>query len=97
MTRSKSIKIRLTEEEHRKLRKLAGARGLSALLRRRALGPDRRQEHSERFAVLSALARARNLLSQIAHDSERRPLPDQLHIVVQLVAVERELSKFNKP
>ncbi len=94
MKRSRSIKIRLTDQEQRRLKALAGARGISALLRRGALGPDRRQVQSERLRVVAELGRARNLLNQIARNSERRPLLDQVQIVLQLTAVERQLSKF---
>jgi Trp operon repressor len=97
MTRTKSIKIRLTDDEHQQLKSLAGARGISALLRRRALGPDRRQVQSERLKIVAELARARNLLNQIARNSERHTPPEQIQIVAQLLAVERQLSKFKKP
>lgn len=96
MTRTKNIKFRVTEAEHRRLKALAGARGVSAFLRRRALGPDRHQEKIERLAVLRNLTMARNTLNQIARISERRPPVDQLQIVLQLVAVERTLLNFKK-
>ena len=76
------------------MKALAGVRGISALLRRRALGPDRQQVQSERLRVVAELARARNLLDQIARNSERRRPPEQIQIVAQLIAVERQLSKF---
>jgi len=94
MTRTKSIKIRLTSDEHRRLKALAGARGISALLRRCALGPDRRQVQNERLRVVAELARAGNLLNQIARHFERRMPSDQIQIVSQLIAVERQLSRF---
>lgn len=97
MTRSKSVKIRLTEEEHRKLKSLAGSRGISEFLRYRALGPDRWHEQVENLALLSAVTRARNSLGFIALQSQHRPLTDQLLIVLQLTAVERELAQFKKP
>lgn len=94
MTRTKNIRIRLTDEEHRRLKALAGARGISALLRHRALGPDRQQVQSERLRVVAELARARNLLAQIARNSERRRPTEQIQIVAELIAVERQLLKF---
>jgi hypothetical protein len=96
MTRTKSIKIRLTDEEHQHLKKLAGARGVSALLRTGALGIDRRQEQTERLKVVAELARARNLLNQIARNSERHAPPEQIQIVAQLIDVERQLTKLKK-
>jgi hypothetical protein len=97
MTRTKNIRIRLTDQEHQHLKKLAGARGVSALLRTGALGIDQQQEQTERLRVVAELARARNLLNQIARNSERRTPPDQIQIVAQLIAVERQLSKFKTP
>lgn len=94
MNRNKSIKIRLTEDEFSRLKTAAGKRGISALLRRRALGQRREQERIEQLAVLTELARVRNLLTQIARECGRRALPEQIQIVVQLIAVERQLSKF---
>ena len=96
MTRTKNIRIRLTDEEHQQLKSLAGARGISALLRRRALGPDRRQVQNERLRVVAEIARARNVLNQIARNSERCTPPDQIQIVAQLLAVERQLSNLTK-
>ena len=93
MNRTKSTKIRLTENEHRQLKARAGARGVSALLRIQALGPDRR---GEQFAFIAELARARNLLNQIARNSERRMPSEQIQIVAQLIAVERQLSDFKR-
>ena len=94
MNRTKSIKIRLTDNEHRQLRARAGARGVSALLRIQALGPDHQQERRGQFALVAELARARNLLNQIARNSERRMPSQQIEIVSQLIAVERQLSNF---
>jgi hypothetical protein len=96
MKRTKSIKIRLTDGELRRLKTCAGPRGVSAFLRVRALGPDRRQLQTERLNFLAEFARARNLLNQIARSSEKRPLPEQFQIVAQLIAVERVLSKLKK-
>jgi len=96
MSRTKSIKIRLTDNEHQQLKARAGARGVSALLRIQALRPDRRQKQREQFALIAELARARNLLHQIARNSERRMPSEQIQIVSQLIAVERQLSNFKK-
>lgn len=97
MTRTKSIKIRLSEEELSQLKRAAGKRGVSALLRRQALGMCREQERIGQLGVLAELVRARNLLSQIARDCQRRALPEQIQIVFRLIAVERQLSKFKTP
>lgn len=97
MTRTKSIKIRLSEDELSQLKHAAGKRGVSALLRRRALGMHRQQHRIDQLAVLAELARFRNLLTQIARDCQRRALPEQMQIVFHLVAVERQLSKFKTP
>lgn len=94
MTRTKTIKVRLTEVENRRLKACAGKQGVSALLRSCALGPDRKERRSERFGIIAELARIRNLLVQIAQNSLRRPPVDQVMIVSQLVTVERELSKI---
>jgi len=94
MTRSKTIKIRLTEAEHRRLKALAGKQGVSALLRTRALGPDRRERKLELLGLLTELARVRNLMACVAKNSVRRPPADQVLIVAQLVTVERELIKL---
>ena len=96
MNRNKSIKIRLTDDELRQLKTRAGARGVSALLRRRALGPDRQQEQKERLIVIAELARARNLLNQIARNSQRQSPATQIQVVSQLLAVERQLSRFKR-
>lgn len=96
MTRTKSIKIRLTDDELRRLKATAGRRGVSSLLRVRALGPDRRQLQVERLAVLSEFNRARNLLNQIARNSQRQTPLAQIEIVSQLIAVERQLSILKK-
>jgi len=93
MNRTKSIKIRLTDNEHRQLKARAGVRGVSALLRIQALGPDRR---GEQFALIAELARARILLNQIARNCERLNPSEQIQIVAQLIAVERQLSNFKK-
>src|SRR5436189_196455 len=77
MSRTKSIKIRLTDNEHQRLKARAGARGVSALLRIQALRPDRRQKQREQFALIAELARARNLLHQIARNSERGCRPNK--------------------
>ncbi len=96
MTRTKNIRIRLTDIEHQRLKSLAGARGISALLRRRALGPDRRQVQSENFTVLAEFARVRNLLNQIARSCQRQPPLALAEIVAHLIAVERQLSTLKK-
>ena len=96
VNRNKSIKIRLTDDELRRLKSRAGADGVSALLRRRALGPDRRQEQTERLTVLAELARARSLLNQVARNSERQSPAAQIQVVSQLIAVERKLADFRK-
>jgi mobilization protein NikA len=95
MTKSKTIKLRLTEGEHRRLKALAGKRGVSGLLRMCALGPDRTQRKSERLGLIAELARIRNLLVHIAQNSVRRPPVDQVMIVSQLVTMERELTRLN--
>ena len=94
MNRTKSIKIRLTDDELRQLKAAAGTRGISALLRRRALGLNRQQERIDQLPVLAELARARNLLNQIARNTERRAPPEHIQIVAQLIVVERQLSNF---
>jgi hypothetical protein len=66
MNRTKSINIRLSEDELRRLKRSAGKRGVSALLRTKTLGPDQRQIQTGKFAVVAELARSRNLLNQIA-------------------------------
>ena len=96
MNRNRNIKIRLTEDELRRLKSRAGKRGVSALLRRRALGPDQRQEQTERLKVLAELARARNLLNLIARNSGQQSPAAQIQIVSQLMAVERQLSDIRK-
>ena len=96
MNRTKTIKIRLTDSEQRQLKARAGTRGVSALLRIRALGPDRQQRQREQFALIAELGRARNLLNQIARNSERLKSSEQIQIVAQLIAVERQLSNFKK-
>lgn len=95
MTRTRNIKIRLTDGEHRRLKALAGNRGVSAFLRIRSLGTDERQEKSERLILVTELARARNLLNQIARNSERYRPTQQIEIVARLICVEREFSKLN--
>jgi flagellar biosynthesis/type III secretory pathway protein FliH len=96
MTRTKNIKIRLTEDEFQRLKRRAGKRGVSALLRNRALGPDTRQIQSEKFAVLAEFTRARNLLNQIARSCQRQLPLAVIEIVSQLIAVERQLSIVKK-
>ena len=96
MTRTKNIKIRLTEDEFQRLKRRAGKRGISALLRNRALGPDTRQVQSEKFAVLAEFTRARNLLNQIARSCQRQPPLALAEIVAHLIAVERQLSTLKK-
>jgi hypothetical protein len=97
MTRTKTIKVRLTEGEHRRLKTLAGKRGVSLLLRTSALGPDRKERKSEHFGIIAELARIRNLLIQIAQNSVRHPPVDQVWLVSQLVTVERELLRIHLP
>jgi hypothetical protein len=94
MTRTKSIKIRLTDEEYRRLKSIAGAHGVSALLRIRALGPDQRQAQNEKLIMLAEMARVRNVLSQIAQSSARVPWEEQIQIVAQLISVERTLTRL---
>jgi len=96
MKRTKNIKIRLTEDEFQRLKRRAGKRGISALLRNRALGPDTRQVQSEKFAVLAEFTRARNLLNQIARSCQRQPPLALAEIVAHLIAVERQLSTLKK-
>jgi hypothetical protein len=96
MTRNKNIKIRLSEDELRRLKRIAGARGVSSLLRTKALGPDRRIIQAEKFSVVAELARARNVLNQIARNCQRQPTLAVMQIVSQLVAVERQLSNLKK-
>ena len=94
MTRSKTIKVRLTEVEYRRLKTLAGKRGVSALLRTRALGPDRQEQKSERLVLIAELGRIRNLLVHVARNSARRPPVEQVVIVSQLITLERDLTKL---
>ena len=96
MKRNKSIKIRLSEDELRQLKRSAGKRGVSALLRTKALGPDQRQVQTEKFAVVAELARCRNLLNQIARGCRRQPPLTLMEIISQLIAVERQLSNLQK-
>jgi len=95
MNRGKTIQIRLTDIEHRRLKSLAGKRGISALLRASALGPDRQQKISERLGLIAELARIRNLLVHIAQSAARESDLDRAMIVGQLVTVERELARLN--
>lgn len=97
MKRTKTIKIRVTADELQQLKRRAGKRGVSALLREGALGPDARQMQSEKFAVLAEFARARNLLNQIARSCRCQPPLAVLEIVSHLIAVERQLSILKKP
>ena len=94
MTRSKTLKLRLTEAEHRRLKALAGKRGVSMFLRTCALGPDKRQKKSERLALVAELARTRNLLNQIARHCGRQEPINQMEILVRLICVEREVTKL---
>jgi len=94
MTRTKITKIRLTEDERRRLKTLAGKRGVSAFLRLCALGKNQREQKSETLRVVAELARIRNLLVQVARDSVRRPALDQISIVSQLINVERQLTRI---
>lgn len=94
MKRTENIKIRLTVDELRRLKVRAGPRGVSALLRVQALGPDQRQLQTERLTVLAELARARNLLNQIARNSQRQPPLSQIEIISHLIGVERLLSNL---
>jgi hypothetical protein len=96
MKRTRNIKIRLTEDEYQRLKRRAGKRGVSALLRRRGLGPDKRQRQADKFAVLAGFNRARNLLNQIARRCQQQPPLAVLEIVSQLIAVERQLSNLKK-
>ncbi len=95
MTRKKTIKIRVTAEEHRRLKARAGVRGISDFLRMCALGPDARQEKTDKLIVVAELARIRNTLSQIARNSEWRRSMAQIEIVARLICVERELSRWS--
>lgn len=65
-------------------------------MRVRALGFDAPQENRELLMVVAELARARNILNQIARNSERRPLLEQIQIVTALLGVERSLSSFQR-
>ena len=92
LPRTKSIKVRLTDGEHHRLKTLAGKRGISALLRVRALGIDQREEQIQRLTVVAELARARNALNQIARSCERRPTVELIEMLAQLIRIERQLS-----
>jgi hypothetical protein len=96
MNRTKSIKIRLTDDELRQLKACAGMRGVSALLRVRALGPDPRQIQIERLAFLAEFARARNLLNQIARNSQPQTPLALIEIVSQLIVIERQITNLKK-
>ena len=96
MKRTKSINIRLSEDELRRLKRMAGTRRVSAMLRTRALGPDRRQIQAEKFAVLAEFTRARNALNQIARKSHWQTPLALIEIVSHLIAVERQLSNLKK-
>lgn len=91
MNRTKAITIRLTETELRHLKAKAGVRGLSALLRLQALGPDRQQEQKQRLSLLAEIARVRHALNQIARRCEEQAAIPQLDIVARLVSLERRL------
>jgi hypothetical protein len=97
VNRAKIIKVRVTDDELRQLKTLAGKPGVSAFLRLRALGPDRHQQQSERLALIAELARIRNLLVQIARSSERQPPPAHVQIVTHLIAAERQLANLKLP
>lgn len=90
MNRTQTIQIRLTPDELRRLKSLARRGGVSSYLRKSGLKNDYRKD----LSVIAALARVRNLLVQIAQNSSRRPVMDQVLIVSQLVTVERTLTKF---
>ena len=94
MKRTKSIKIRLTTGELWRLNFTAGRRGVSALLRARALGPDPRQLQTERLAYIAEFARARNAIVQLARNCQRQPPLALIEIVAHLIAVERQLSNL---
>ncbi len=97
MTRTKTIQIRLTNAEYRKLKLEAGTRGLSALVRLRALGPDRKAEENERLHIVAEVARTRNILNQLARRCATLSGPDQVMMLSQLVAVERQIRKLVMP
>jgi hypothetical protein len=59
------------------------------------LGPDRQEQNRERFTLIAELARLRNLLCQVARNCEQRALPHQATVLVQLIALERQLMKLN--
>lgn len=94
MKRTKSIKIRLAPGELWRLKAIAGRRGVSALLRTRALGPDPRQLQTERLAFIAEFARARNALVQLARNCQRQPPLALIEIISNLVAIERQLSNL---
>lgn len=94
MKRTKSIKIRLTPGELWRLKATAGRRGVSALLRVRALGPDPRQMQTERLAFIAEFARARNAIVQLARNCQRQPPLALIEIISHLIAVERQLSNL---
>ena len=96
MKRNKCINLRVTGDELRRLKAGAGRRGVSAFLRVRALGPDRRQVQTERLTVIAELARVRNLLNQIARNSQRQTPMAQIEIVSHLIALGRKLSNSKK-
>ncbi len=62
----------------------------------RGRGSDRRQVQTERLAVLAEFTRARNLLNQIARNSQRQTPLAVIEIVSHLIAVERQLSNLKK-
>jgi len=66
----------------------------SAFLRTAALGKDLDQKKTERLALLSELTRARNMLNQIARNSEQGSLIDQIQIVAGLISVEKKTEAF---
>lgn len=96
MKRTRNIKIRLTEDEYRRLKSRAGKRGISALLRRRALGTDPRQADADKLAVLAGFTRARNLLNQIVQNCRHHPPLALVEIIAHLITIERQLSILKK-
>ncbi|HMJ88172.1 MAG TPA: hypothetical protein VK530_00065 [Candidatus Acidoferrum sp.] len=95
MTRNKTIRLRLSEDELGKLKSIAGKRGVSSLLRLSALALNHREQQAERLRLIGEVARIRNTLANVARTFELRPLLDQLHIVSRLIAIERELARLN--
>jgi hypothetical protein len=94
MKRTKVIKLRLTETEHRALKGLAGKKTVSAFLRQQALGVDVATDQTERLRLIGEIARVRNLLVYIGRLSAVRPPLQQIAIASQLVTVERALLRL---